>query len=196
MVCPSILVETCWIAEGRLGRTWIMNIVRCPSLCRIQSTDETSVVPVRAGSNQRTGRPLSQLPFAHCQLFTKTLKDHFSKWHSSRGENPTTPQTQAPSNLSNLSNPFLNNIPVIVIMNNTCFATKIMSVFRSTLNLSGFFDVLEEIKKKMLNLRYNLWTTYEQSFQNWSIAWLLELVCGNMDIGNISRSKGGTSQLF
>ena len=31
-----------------------------------------------------------------------------------------------------------------------------MSVFRSTLNLSGFFDVLEEIKKKMLNLRYNL----------------------------------------
>jgi len=41
-------------------------------------------------------------------------------------------------------------------MNNICFATKIMSVLLSTLNLSGFFGVLAEIKKKMLNLRYNL----------------------------------------
>jgi len=51
---------------------------------------------------------------------------------------------------------FVNNKSVIVIMNNVCFATKRMSVFIPTLDLSGFFDVLEEIKKKMLNLRYNL----------------------------------------
>ena len=54
------------------------------------------------------------------------------------------------------TNDIVNNNPVIVTMNNICFATKIMSVFLSTLNLSGFFGVLLEIKKKMLNLRYNL----------------------------------------
>ena len=41
-------------------------------------------------------------------------------------------------------------------MNNICFATKMMSVFLSALILWGFLGVLSEIKKKMLNLRYNL----------------------------------------
>ena len=51
---------------------------------------------------------------------------------------------------------FVNNNSVIVIMNRICFATSIMSAFRQIPVLSGFFDVLAEIKKKMLNLRYNL----------------------------------------
>ena len=51
---------------------------------------------------------------------------------------------------------FVNNNSVIVIMNRICFATKRMSAFHQTPILSGFFDVLAEIKKKMLNLRYNL----------------------------------------
>ena len=51
---------------------------------------------------------------------------------------------------------FVNNKSVIVIMNRICFATKIMSGSVPTPDLLGFFDVLEEIKKKMLNLRYNL----------------------------------------
>ena len=51
---------------------------------------------------------------------------------------------------------FVNNNSVIVIMNIICFATNIMSVFCQTPILLGFFDVLPEIKKKMLNLRYNL----------------------------------------
>ena len=51
---------------------------------------------------------------------------------------------------------FVNNNSVIVIMNSICFATKIMSGSLSTPYLLGFFDALEEIKKKMLNLRYNL----------------------------------------
>ena len=51
---------------------------------------------------------------------------------------------------------FVNNKSVIVIMNNKCFATKRMSGSVPTPNLLGFFDVLKEIKKKMLNLRYRL----------------------------------------
>ena len=51
---------------------------------------------------------------------------------------------------------FVNNNSVIVIMNRICFATNRMSAFRQTTILLGFFDVQTEIKKKMLNLRYNL----------------------------------------
>ena len=116
-----------------------------------------------------------------------------------------------PRNLFGGMMSFVNNNSVIVIMNRICFATKRMSVFIPTLDLSGFFDVLGEIKKKMLNLRYNLWTDYEQRFQNLSIDltltriwlenhisivanvemlplpmlpvpnWLLELVIGNIE---------------
>ena len=63
---------------------------------------------------------------------------------------------QSPRKFPRINLEFVNNNPVIVTMNNICFATKTMSVFLSTPNLSGFFGVLSEIKKKMLNLRYNL----------------------------------------
>ena len=61
-----------------------------------------------------------------------------------------------PRNLFGGMMSFVNNNSVIVIMNRICFATKRMSAFHQTPILSGFFDVLAEIKKKMLNLRYNL----------------------------------------
>ena len=61
-----------------------------------------------------------------------------------------------PLNPLESTKPFVNNNSVIVVMNKLCFATKRMSGFLPTLNLSGFFGVLVEIKKKMLNLRYNL----------------------------------------
>ena len=65
-------------------------------------------------------------------------------------------RTQRPRNLFGGMMSFVNNNSVIVVMNRICFATSIMSAFRQTPVLSGFFDVLAEIKKKMLNLRYNL----------------------------------------
>ena len=58
--------------------------------------------------------------------------------------------------MGNISRVVVNNSSVIVIMNIICFATKRMSVFLLTPNLWGFFGVLAEIKKKMLNLCHNL----------------------------------------